>query len=239
MKTAGFEIIEFDEVNSTNDVAAEYAQSSSGQQLVVRAKRQTAGRGRRGRNWQSLDGNLFFSVLLEFELKNLGQLIMASSLALLEAIKEYAPAADVQLKWPNDVLLNGGKVSGMLLEKGDGEYMIIGIGVNVVQSPKSADMLYSTTSLKEAGIETTADDFLARFLHRFAKNIKKNAADLRYKWLKNAKGIGQKIAVRQNGTEQNGIFEGIDENADLILRIGNKKQKILAGDVFYLGDENG
>ena len=239
MKTAGFEIIEFDELGSTNDVAAEYAQKAAGQKSVIVAKRQTAGRGRRGRSWQSLDGNLFFSVLLEFDLKNLGQLIMAASLALLEAIKDYAPAADVRLKWPNDVLLNGDKVSGMLLEKGAGEYMIIGIGVNVAQSPENAEMLYPTTSLSEAGIMTTADAFLEHFLRRFAENIKHNATDLRQQWLKNAKGIGQKIVVRQNGAEQSGIFEGIDENADLILRIGNKKQKILAGDVFYLGDENG
>ena len=239
MKNSAFKIIWFDEVNSTNDVAAEYAQKAAGQRLVVAAKKQTAGRGRRGRSWQSLDGNLFFSVLLEFDLKNLGQLIMAASLGLLEAIKSYAPAADVRLKWPNDVLLNGGKVSGMLLEKGAGEYIIVGIGVNVAQCPENAEMLYPTTSLNGAGIITTADVFLQKYLPLFEKNMQKSEADLRQQWLKNAKGIGQKIAVRQNGAEQSGIFEGIDENADLILRVGNKKQKILAGDVFYLGEENG
>ena len=239
MNVAGFEIIRFDEVNSTNDVAAEYASKAVGQKSVIVARRQTAGRGRRGRSWQSLDGNLFFSILLEFKLRNLGQLIMAASLSLLEAIKDYAPLADVQLKWPNDVLLNGGKVSGMLLEKGAGEYMVVGIGVNVVQSPKNADMLYPTTSLKEAGIQTSADAFLEHFLRRFAENIKQNAAYLRQQWLKNAKGVGQKIAVRQNGKQQRGIFKGIDDNADLLLQTGAVTRKILAGDVFYLGEENG
>ena len=239
MEISGFEILRFNEVTSTNDTAADYATESAGQRLVIQARRQTAGRGRRGRKWQSLDGNLFFSVLLEFPLKELGRLIMAATLALLRVIKEYEPAADVQLKWPNDVLLNGAKVSGMLLEKGGGEYMIVGIGVNVEQTPSIGEILYPATSLREAGIATTADAFLERYLRVLAENIKRETTELRQEWLQNAKGIGHKIAIRQNGAEQTGIFEGIDENADLILRIGNKKQRILAGDVFYLGEENG
>ena len=238
MKNAAFEIIEFDEIGSTNDAAAEYATNGAGQRLVIRARRQTAGRGRRGRKWQSLDGNLFFSLLLEFKLADLGRLVMASALALLETVKQYDATADVWLKWPNDVLLNGAKVSGMLLEKAAGEYMVVGIGVNVVQSPQSAEMLYPTTSLQESGIMTTSDDFLQKYLLLFEKNICRNAPDLRARWLKNAKGVGQKITVRQNGKKQSGIFKGIDENADLLLQVGAVTRKILAGDVFYSGDRN-
>lgn len=238
MKNAAFEIIEFDEIGSTNDVAAEYATKGAGQRLVIRARRQTAGRGRRGRKWQSLDGNLFFSLLLEFELADLGRLVMASALALLETVKQYDATADVWLKWPNDVLLNGAKVSGMLLEKAAGEYMVVGIGVNVAQSPQAAEMLYPTTSLQESGIITTSDDFLQKYLLLFEKNICRSASDLRAGWLKNAKGVGQKITVRQNGKKQSGIFKGIDENADLLLQVGAVTRKILAGDVFYSGDKN-
>ena len=238
MIISGFEIMQFAEVGSTNDTAAEYA-DVAGKRLVITAKRQTAGRGRRGRKWQSLDGNLFFSLLLEFPLKELGKLIMAATLGLAETVRFFAPEAKVQIKWPNDVLINNAKVSGMLLEKGAGEYMIIGIGVNTAQSPNSAEMLYPTTSLREAGITVTAADFLQQFLPTFAANIAREAADLRQEWLQNAKGIGEKITVKQNGGEQNGIFEGIDDNADLILRIGDKKQKILAGDVFYTEVKNG
>lgn len=238
MMIAGFEIMQFAEVESTNDTAAEYAYAA-GKRLVITAKRQTAGRGRRGRKWQSLDGNLFFSLLLEFPLKELGKLIMAATLGLVETVRLFAPEARVQIKWPNDVLINNAKVSGMLLEKGAGEYMVVGIGVNTVQSPNSAEMLYPATSLREAGIAVTAEDFLQQFLPMFAANIVREAADLRQEWLQNAKGIGEKITVRQNDKEQKGIFEGIDENADLILRIGNEKQKILAGDVFYTERKNG
>lgn len=238
MKSAGFEIVKFEEVSSTNDIAAEYAQKASSQRLIIVAKRQTAGRGRRGRNWQSLSGNLFFSMLFEFPLQNLGCLVMASALALLEAIKQYGTAADVRLKWPNDVLVNGAKVSGMLLEKAAGEYMIVGIGVNIAQSPKTAGMLYPTISLAEVGIKTSADAFLEKYLQQFVQYIGLRATDLQHRWLENAKGVGQKIAVKQNDTEIKGVFERIDENADLILKIGNKEQKILAGDVFYLGEHD-
>ena len=239
MNISGFEIICLDEVGSTNDAAKDYAQKAAGQKLVIAAKRQTAGRGRRGRSWLSLDGNLFFSMLFEFELKNLGKLIMASALSLLDAIKQYDKTADVVLKWPNDVLLNGAKVSGILLEKGEGEYMITGIGVNIRQSPQGADMLYPTTSLKAAGIETTPDEFLHKYLFEFTANLKLANEDLRQKWLDNAKGIGAEIVVRQNGQEQKGIFMGIDENADLLLKTEREEEKILAGDVFYVGEENG
>ncbi|MBR1825996.1 MAG: biotin--[Alphaproteobacteria bacterium] len=236
MTDSEYQIICYEEVGSTNDAALLLSRNLKGKKVAVRAKRQTAGRGRRGRNWQSLDGNLFFSMLRGFDLQKLGILVMSAALAVADTIKTYDMTADVRIKWPNDVLLNGAKVCGMLLEKGAGKYMVIGIGVNILQSPKSADMLYPTVSLREAGIVATADDFLQRYLPLFEKNLRQSAKRLRRKWLQYAKGIGSQIVVRQNGTEQTGIFEGIDENADLILRIGDKTQKILAGDVFFVED---
>lgn len=241
MTAADFEILNFSELKSTNDTAVEYSRRESGQRLVICAKRQTAGRGRRGRVWQSLDGNLFFSLLLEFELKNLGALVMAASLSLLETVKLYDAAADVKLKWPNDVLLNNAKVSGMLLEKGAGEYMIVGIGVNIAQYPQTPDMIYAATSLQEAGIQTTAADFLQKYLRQFSDKLKKletnGVADLRRRWIENAKGIGEEITVHQEGSELRGVFEGIDENADLLLKSDGEIQRILAGDVFYVREK--
>lgn len=239
MKLADFTIIRLKQTTSTNDEALKLSQGKSGQKIVVQTCIQTAGRGRLGRSWQSMDGNLFFSVLLEYELKNLGSLIMAAGLSLLNTIIQYSSTAKVQLKWPNDVLLNNAKVSGMLLEKGEGKYIVIGIGVNIVQSPKTPDMLYPAISLQELGIHTTADDFLQKFLPLLAANIKRKATDLQQEWLQHAKGIGEMITVYQNNTQQQGIFSGIDENADLLLQTSKGEQKILAGDVFYDGDKNG
>lgn len=233
MKSTTFEILRFEELESTNTTALEYSKATH-KNLVIVAKKQTAGRGRRGRIWQSLEGNLFFSLLLEFPLNRLGTLIMASSLSLLQTIKAFDANAKVKLKWPNDVLLNNAKVSGMLLEKGEGEYMIVGIGVNIKQSPQTADMLYPTISLQEAGIFADAADFLPKYLHFFENNIQKEAELLRQKWLQNAKGLGQEISVKQEKNELTGIFAGIDENADLLLQTNGGMQRILAGDVFYV-----
>ena len=87
MQIAGFEIIRLTETTSTNDEALRLSNGDSGKLTVVTAERQTAGRGRRGRVWQSMEGNLFFSLLLEFSLQNLGALIMAASLGLLQTIR--------------------------------------------------------------------------------------------------------------------------------------------------------
>ncbi|MEE6206781.1 MAG: biotin--[acetyl-CoA-carboxylase] ligase [Alphaproteobacteria bacterium] len=236
-----WQIFHFDTVGSTNDVAKEYSQTAT-DNFVVQADAQTAGRGRRGRNWVSLKGNLFFSVGLKFELKNLGILVLISSLSLLQTVKAIKADADVKLKWPNDVLLNGAKVSGMLLEKGAGDFMIIGIGVNIKQSPDSAQMLYKTTSLHAAGIHTDKDEFLKMFLQRFSENLslwQKNGADfVRLKWLEYAKGLNEEIVVSQENIKSKGIFTGIDENAALLLNTEQGVTKILVGDVFYMSDEN-
>lgn len=237
MKDQDWKIICFDEVTSTNDIAAEYAQTMNGEKLVIKAKKQTSGRGRRGRSWLSFDGNLFFSLLLEYNEQNPGMLVIISSLSLWQSIKTLAPSANVWLKWPNDVLLNDKKVSGILLEKADEKYMVVGIGVNIVQSPQSEDMLYPCTSLKESGINTSADDFLEIYLKQFDNNLNllhnSGFEPIQQQWIANAKGVGTEIAVQQHNAKICGIFKGIDENADLILQENTKLHKILAGDVFY------
>ena len=234
-----WQIHTFAEVGSTNDVIKDYC-NKTGQYVVVRAERQTAGRGRRGRLWNSMDGNLFFSLALEISLQYFGQLVIAAALSLLQAIKALAPKADVQLKWPNDVLLGGAKVSGMLLEKGPNEYMIIGIGVNILQYPE-VGMLYPTTSLKQEKINTTAADFMMLYLQYFEYNLQLmhngQTALLRQQWLENAKGVGDMIKVLQEDQELCGIFKGIDENAHLLLEKDNKICQIRAGDVFYIEKE--
>lgn len=237
MKARDWKIVCFEEVTSTNDKAAEYAQTMCDEKLVIKAKKQTAGRGRRGRSWLSLEGNLFFSILLEYNEQNPGMLVIISALSLWQSIKFITPSADVWLKWPNDVLLNGKKVSGILLEKAGEKHMIIGIGVNIVQSPQNEEMLYPTVSLKESGIDVSADDFLQIYLKQFDGNmnsLQKNGFEpLRQQWIANAKGIGAEITVQQHNKQICGIFRGIDENANLLLQENTKLHKILAGDVFY------
>ncbi len=227
---------EFKEVGSTNDKIREYCQSE-GQCVVVRADTQTAGRGRWGRSWQSAAGNLFFSAAFEFDIKEAGKLAFICSLSLLQALKKIAPSADILLKWPNDVLLNGAKVSGILLEKGEGNYIIAGIGVNVAVAPKVENAVYKITSLADAAIKTTAPELMLLFMESFSQNLSllqtKGFAVLRTEWLKYAKNLGKEIIVRQNGKEWKGVFAGIDEDAVLLMQTPAGVRKILAGDVFF------
>ena len=227
---------EFKEVGSTNDKIREYCQSE-GQCVVVRADTQTAGRGRWGRSWQSAAGNLFFSAAVEFDIKEAGKLAFICSLSLLQALKKIAPSADILLKWPNDVLLNGAKVSGILLEKGEGNYIIAGIGVNVAVAPKVENAVYKITSLADAAIKTTAPELMLLFMESFSQNLSllqtKGFAVLRTEWLKYAKNLGKEIIVRQNGKEWKGVFAGIDEDAVLLMQTPAGVRKILAGDVFF------
>lgn len=238
MKYDDWKVLNFKELQSTNDTALEYAHNTK-ENLVIKAEKQTHGRGRRGRSWSGCEGNLFFSLLLEFDIKNLGILVIIASYSLLQSIKQLKAKTNVCLKWPNDVLINGAKVSGILLEKAEGNYIVVGIGVNVAQSPKDKEILYPTVSLKEAGIDISCDDFLKLYLKNFTDNINLYDASkndqLRELWIANAKGIGKKITVEQSNETLSGIFQGIDENACLILENDGKVRKILAGDVFYEG----
>lgn len=237
MTDKNWHIVILDEVGSTNDEAQKYC-SQKGKRTVVAAKKQTMGRGRRGRVWQSLSGNLFFSAAIEFPLSDLGKLVIISSLSVLKAIKKLQPEADVGLKWPNDVLLGGKKVCGMLLEKAKGDYIIIGIGVNIKQSPLASDIMYPATSLAENGIAATAEEFLHLFLQIFSAtsdNLSAESfAELRKEWEQNAYRLGQKIEIRQNDEVKKGLFLGIDADGGLLLKTGEKTEKFMAGDVFYI-----
>lgn len=233
-----WDVYKFEKLTSTNDKINFYC-VSSGRRIVVKAKYQLQGRGRRGRTWISDEGNLFFSIAFEFELNKIGQLVVLSSLSLLQAIKKLNKSINVKLKWPNDVLINDHKVSGILLEKGEGDYVVIGIGVNIMSSPKSKDILYNTTSLLENGIDITADEFLDIYLDIFSmyldELIKKGFDRIKDKWLDNIKGIGENIVIKQEKIEEFGILRGIDNNACLLIEQNGIIKKVFAGDVFYIG----
>ena len=227
---------------STNDDAVRLSQTLSGEKFIISAQKQTKGRGRRGRKWISLEGNLFFSQGLCVDIKNLGQLICVSSLSLYEVMKELLPArSTVCLKWPNDVLIDNCKVSGTLLEKGDKDYLIIGIGVNICQKPETQDLLYPVTSLKAKGIDIDRLTFLRSYVDKFDNTYAEwqhsGFDNIRQRWLDAVKGLGKAIRIHTAAAEIEGIFEGIGENGELWLRVGKESQSIYAGDVFYVEKE--
>lgn len=237
-KHTQWQIHYYDGVTSTNDVIKDLC-CKSGQKIAVCAKRQSAGRGRLERKWQSLEGNLFLSLAVEVAPQFLSLLALICGLTLWQIIKHLQPVAKVQIKWPNDVLLNGAKVSGILLEKGPLDYIIVGIGINVAQSPSTDAVIYPTTSLKEEGIEVKIETLMKLYLQQLDFNLsldqqENGRENLRKQWLQAAKGYGETIAVRQNNQEIRGIFKGIDENGYLLLENDGKICQIRAGDVFYI-----
>ena len=105
------------EVGSTNDEVKKLSENIIGEKVIISAQRQISGRGRRGHSWIGLDGNLFFSQGLECDLSAIGAMVFISTLSLWRTIQNLNSMLDVKLKWPNDILVNDKKVSGMLLEK--------------------------------------------------------------------------------------------------------------------------
>ena len=211
-----------EQVSSTNDAIKKYC-LEPGQKTVIRTSRQTAGRGRRGRKWFNGKGNLYFSLAFEFDIKQLGFLVMISSLSLAQTVEGLNPEASPSLKWPNDVLINNSKLSGILLEKAEGNYMIVGIGVNVETKPKKKQIHCKITSLKENGILCTAEEFMFAYLDNFNSNLallqRGGKLQLRAEWLKRTCGIGQMITVRREDKVERGLFAGIDENMALLLTL--------------------
>ena len=235
----GWNYLFYETLGSTNDEARKYCLLPH-RKTLIRAAMQTDGRGRRGRQWISNAGNLFFSLALEFELKNSGMLVLISALSVAQALEKLNKSQDIKLKWPNDVLLNRKKISGILIEKGEGDYLIVGVGVNIVSAPENHELLYPTTSLLQNGIDCSAEDFLRAFVHEFNLNlasVEQNRKEyLQSEWLKRAYNLGEKIVIHGEKNDEVGTFVGIDENMCLLLQQKGKIKKILVGDVFFTKD---
>jgi BirA family biotin operon repressor/biotin-[acetyl-CoA-carboxylase] ligase len=239
-----FEILDYDTLESTNDEARRLAEDGGREGLVIHARKQTAGRGRQGRRWISEEGNLFASLLLrpEVPLMQAATLPFVAAAALTDTLApKLGAGAALTHKWPNDVLLGGKKISGILLESGGsrkGLWIVVGIGVNVSSYPE--ETLYPATSLAEAGVAASAEEVLRAYLLAFSNLYQlwlgHGFAPVRKTWLRRADHLGQAIAVRQgDGEPLHGIFEDVDETGALRLRLPDGSvRNITAGDVFLV-----
>lgn len=242
-KIDNWQWLEFDELPSTNDKAKELVeQGDNGELWVVTAERQTAGRGRLGRKWQGLEGNLFMSLAMPADWASLNIYVFMSSLTLFNIIKRLNNNVNVklELKWPNDVLLNGAKISGILLEKAARDYLIVGVGVNVKASPAPEDTPYPTTNLAACGFDIDRLELLRYYLAEWNHNLtiwrEQGAAVIKNMWLQNAKGLNEEIAVNLGKRIEKGVFVGVDDNGALLLKQGDKEIKIMAGDIWFNED---
>jgi BirA family biotin operon repressor/biotin-[acetyl-CoA-carboxylase] ligase len=242
---AGCHLISLDSVGSTNEEAKALAQSGAETGTVVWARQQTAGRGRHGRSWASPPGNLYLSVLQRPDCgpADAPQLGFATGVALADALATLSDIP-VALKWPNDLMINGKKASGILLESaadGDGRlaWVIIGVGVNVELSPQE---LPDVTSLHEEGALISVETLLGTFLERLFRHIDQwrthGFEPIRERWLSFALPTGTDMRVRLPDGEVFGRFSGIDERGSLLLETDGGSQRIDMGDVFPLPPAN-
>ena len=253
----GYRLEAHDSVGSTNAIALERAATGDAGKLWIVSKKQESGRGRRGRAWATPEGNLAATLLLveAYELKLAATLGFVAGLALADALNAVVPerriavAVDAggqhrgdrfELKWPNDVLADGAKLAGILLESsllpGNRVALAIGIGVNVVAHPD--DVPYPATSLKALGFTGDAETLFLALSDAWNENVRiwnsgAGLTEIRQRWLSRAAGLGSEVAVRVDGNVVRGVFETIDEDCRFVIRAGGGVVKIAAGDVHF------
>ena len=234
-------------VDSTNAYALRMAPDTAGPAWFLGLE-QTAGRGRRARPWASPRGNFYGTLLLHpTESPEIIALrSFAASLALRDAFVSLTglPGA-FALKWPNDVLLNGGKVAGILLEssanKRGGFDLAIGIGVNLIGAPDptavEAGAVTPVSLLNETGLRITPEAFLDALAPAYAAweaaFINQGFTALRQEWLAHAARLGDTIRARTGTQTHEGVFESIDPAGNLILRMSSGPVAIPAAEVFF------
>lgn len=228
------------ETGSTNADLLALARAGQPEGSWLRAERQTAGRGRLGRAWVSPPGNLYASLLVRLRPADppAATLALVAAVALNEAIAVFLPDHTAShLKWPNDLLLDGAKLSGILLERAD-DAVVIGIGVNLAHHPDLPDR--ATTGLAAQGVAVdpaalldVLADTMARWLARWRSE---GLAPVRARWLERAHPIGTALTARlPDGGAIDGLFDGLGEDGALILRLpSGERRTIHAADVFTL-----
>jgi BirA family biotin operon repressor/biotin-[acetyl-CoA-carboxylase] ligase len=242
----GCRLAALDNVTSTMDEARRLAEEGAAAWTFVWAREQSAGRGRLARNWDSPRGNLYLSILLRPDCPAVkaAQYGLLAALAIGDAIAELAPPLAVTYKWPNDVLVDGRKVAGILLEsrsQSDGSltHLILGCGVNLASHPEATT--YPATSLHHEGLaaEITEVEVLEAFARHFRSWSERWTRDgfaaARSAWLGRAQSLGQEIQVRLPDRSLVGVFRDLDAEGFLVLETADgHRERISSGDVFPL-----
>lgn len=228
---SGFTLRTYDSLPSTNDEARRLAGAGAPHGTVVWARTQTAGRGRRGRDWASPAGNLYASFLLRpsIAVDRATQAGFVAAIALGDTVAQAVPAERVvRCKWPNDILVDGAKVSGILLESsldaaGKMDWLVVGCGLNCTSHP--AESRWPATDLETAGAPAKpVADVLQRLVAAMDRWLavwqRDGFGPIRSAWLDRAYGLGEPVRLIQGDTELEGRFTGLDDDGALLLDRG-------------------
>ena len=234
----------YETLDSTNEEAKRQALAgATGPQWIV-ARRQSSGRGRRGRPWASETGNLFTTGLyrLDCDPARAAQLSFAAALAVGDVCASVIDPERVRLKWPNDVLVGGRKISGILLESGQhahgGLWLAVGIGINLAHHPEDSERPATDLSAQGADIsvETAAKHLSRRFDHWLNRWALDGFTPIREAWLSRVHGLGERCVVRLDHETLEGVFADLGPDGSLRLDLKDGGRRFIsAGDVFFPG----
>lgn len=242
-EASGVRLNAYDTLGSTNAEALARGRAGERGPLWIAAARQTAGRGRRGNAWVSEPGNLYASLLLTDAAlaAHLPELCFVIALGVRDAVGALAPQLphELRLKWPNDLLLDGAKLAGILIEAesiGGKTITVAGIGVNCMHHPN--DVARPATSLSAHGTNVSPAVLMSELSRTMLARLVQwdrgaGFAATRTEWLSHAAGVGGDIHVRLSDRELTGTFETLDQLGRLMLRLpGGSVEAITAGEVF-------
>lgn len=206
--------------------------------MWLRAGRQLTGRGRHGRPWASETGNLYASTLVRLQPGDpaAATLALVAAVALEEVASLWLAGARTVLKWPNDLLVGGAKLSGVLLERTE-DAVVIGFGVNLREHPEAIGQP-ATDIAAITGAAPDPAEFLIALAEAFARWLSRwrqeGLAPVRGRWLEKAHPIGTPLSVRVEDEATDGLFDGLDADGALLLRTAGAVRRVLAGDVALL-----
>ena len=243
----GKRVYYFEELDSTQNFAQQIAADKKENGTIVIAEKQTSGRGRLDRKWTSPKGGIWFSLIIhpKFDVSSSTLIPILSAVALSKSIKKIL-GIDTEVKWPNDIILNGKKVAGILVDASvqanNIDYLILGIGINFDIDTKKLEKrlsktpnFYGVNSLRGNNNKTPPKILLKEFLFQFEKNLssldKGEKAKIVKEWTKKAAGIGRKITINTSSGKISGISQGIDTDGALKIKTKKKIERVLVGDV--------
>ena len=235
-------ILRYEVLSSTMDEARRLAALEAAPEgTAVQAASQTAGRGRFGNTWVSPEGNLYMTLILrpKVDTRLCAQLSFVSAVALADTLKQCGvPEASTALKWPNDILVGGEKIAGILLEMQSGQgaapdFMLVGIGVNVSHAPQGRAYIAGFNPAMDAA--AVMDKLLANMAHWYDMWGREGFAPIKARWMEQVYGLNGAVSARMADRTVVGVFQGLDDDGNLLLRdAGGQTTVINSGAVHFV-----